>query len=137
VRAKPALDAWRDTIDGWLLADLDAPRRHSCLPVWADKRPSQGSPLSRAPKASDSGPLTDIPWLIPSSNEGLRVGVVVLPRGVLVVEGARFEAAMKDADKPVGELPQSGMVAYSAGAECVVVRPGACRSTEGAECLQV
>jgi hypothetical protein len=30
--------------------------------------------------------------------------VVVCPGGVLVVEGARFEAAVQDSDVPVGEL---------------------------------
>lgn len=35
-RARPALDPWREVIDGWLIADQDAPRkqRHTARRVW-------------------------------------------------------------------------------------------------------
>ena len=41
---------------------------------------------------------------------------VVRPGGCLVVEGAGFEAAVQDADEPVGELAQRGVVFGAAGA---------------------
>src|SRR5664279_5133444 len=37
-------------------------------------------------------------------------GCVVLPGGVFVVIGACLEAALQDADEPVRELPQRGVV---------------------------
>jgi hypothetical protein len=47
------------------------------------------------------------------------------PGGVFLVEAAGFEAAVQDADKPVAELAQRGVVAFAAGAEGVVVGAGA------------
>jgi hypothetical protein len=51
--------------------------------------------------------------------------LVVGPGGVLVVEGAGFEAAAEDADEPVGQLAEGGVVALAAAAELVVVGAGA------------
>ena len=52
---------------------------------------------------------------------------VLGPGGGLVVTGAGFQAAVQDADEPVGELAQGGWVAGPAGAELVVVGAGAGR----------
>ena len=51
--------------------------------------------------------------------------VLVLPGGVLVVLGAGLEAAVQDADEPVRELPQRGVVADLPGPERVVIGPRA------------
>ncbi len=51
--------------------------------------------------------------------------MVVRPGGGLVVGGAGLEAAVQDADEPVGELAQRGVVAEPAGAVLVVVGAGA------------
>ena len=51
-------------------------------------------------------------------------GVVVCPGGGFVVERASFEAAVDDADEPVRELTESGLVADVAGSKCVVVGAG-------------
>src|SRR4051812_74612 len=47
-----------------------------------------------------------------SSRNGLRV---MRPGGHLVVQRAGFEASVQDADEPVGELAQGGVVAAAAG----------------------
>lgn len=54
----------------------------------------------------------------------------MLPSGVLVVLGVGLEAPVQDADEPVRELPQRGVVADLPGSEGVVVRPGARRCAE-------
>jgi hypothetical protein len=54
---------------------------------------------------------------------------------VLVVTGAGFETAVQDADQPVAELTQRGVVTGAAGAELVVVGPRAGRSPQCAEGL--
>src|SRR6516225_7707426 len=59
----------------------------------------------------------------------------VRPGGGLVVEGAGFEAAVQDADEPVGDLAQGGVVLGAAGAFGVVESPGAGRGAEGGEGL--
>ena len=41
---------------------------------------------------------------------------LVRPGGHFVVGGVGFEAAVKDADEPVGELAQGGVVVGAAGA---------------------
>src|SRR5258708_38545488 len=56
---------------------------------------------------------------------------VVRPGGCLVVEGAGFEASVQDADEPVGDLAQGGVVFGAAGALGVVQGPGAGRDAEG------
>src|SRR5215472_471516 len=61
---------------------------------------------------------------------------VLRPGGGLVVECAGFQAAVQDADEPVGELAQRGPVADAAGAQLVVVGAGAGRGAEGGEGLQ-
>ncbi len=48
--------------------------------------------------------LTDIPSWNSSSGDGSRCGLVVLPGGVLVVDGAGLEAAVQDAHESVREL---------------------------------
>ena len=60
-----------------------------------------------------------------------------LPSGVLVVVGAGLDAAVQDADEPVRELPQRGVVAALPGPERVVVRLCAGRCTERGERLLV
>src|SRR5213592_3182318 len=60
---------------------------------------------------------------------------VVGPRGVFVVVRAGLEAAVQDADEPVGELAQRGVVVKSAGALLVVVSACAGRGVQGAEGL--
>jgi hypothetical protein len=54
------------------------------------------------------------------SSSGLLI-LVVRPGLALVVEGAGLQAAVQDADEPVGQLPQRGVVACTAGADRVVV----------------
>src|ERR1035441_3529390 len=60
---------------------------------------------------------------------------VVRPGGRLVVEGAGFEASVLDADEPVGELAQGGVVLGAAGALVVVVGAGTRGAGEGGEGL--
>jgi hypothetical protein len=48
----------------------------------------------------------------------------VCPGGVFVVVGLGFEAAVEDADEPVGELAQGGLVADASVAELSVVGAG-------------
>src|SRR5215470_9684845 len=62
---------------------------------------------------------------------------VLLPGGGLVVEGAGLQAAVQDADEPVGELAQRGPVAEAAGALLVVVGAGSGGGCQGSECLAV
>ena len=59
-----------------------------------------------------------------SSRSLLRGRCVLRPGGRLVVAGAGLEAAVQDADEPVGELAQGGIVPGAAGALEIVV--GAC-----------
>src|SRR5260370_36599360 len=59
----------------------------------------------------------------------------VRPGDCLVVEGARLEAAVQDADEPVGELAQGGIVLSAAGALGVVEGPGAGRGGQRGEGL--
>src|SRR5512132_4463876 len=65
-------------------------------------------------------------------SSGNRLGVM-RPRGGFVVAGAGFEAAVQDADEPVGELAQRGVVVGAAGAELVVGGPAAGRGVQGGE----
>src|SRR5262245_36847798 len=55
----------------------------------------------------------------------LLMGGVVPPGGLFVVDRAAGQAAVEDADQPVAQLPQGGMVADPAGAQRVVVATGA------------
>ena len=48
---------------------------------------------------------------IPGSKKSSGGGVVVCPRGVLVVGGAVFQTSVQDADVAVGELAERGLVA--------------------------
>src|SRR6478672_5859711 len=57
------------------------------------------------------------------------------PGGCLVVEGPGLEASVQDADEPVGDLAQGGVVLGAAGAFGVVEGPGAGRGAEGGEGL--
>ena len=50
---------------------------------------------------------------------------VLRPCGGFVVAGAGFEAAVEDADEPVGELAQGGVVVGGTGGELIVVGAGA------------
>lgn len=52
-------------------------------------------------------------------------GVSVSPGGVLVVEGAGFQALVEDADVAVGHSAKCGLVADLSGAQLVVVGAGA------------
>jgi hypothetical protein len=63
----------------------------------------------------------DIPCSEKSSG-GVRV---VAPGGVFVVGVAGLQTAVQDADEAVCELPQGGLVADVAAAQCLVVRGGA------------
>jgi len=65
--------------------------------------------------------LTDIPWHFVSSGSD----DLMLPGRFLVVLGACFEAAVQDADEPIRELPQGGVVTDFPGTERVVVGPRA------------
>src|SRR6266567_5210473 len=60
---------------------------------------------------------------------------VVGPGGGLVVESPCLEAAVQDADEPVGEFAQGGVVLGAAGALGVVQGAGAGRGAEGGEGL--
>src|SRR6266853_6526013 len=57
------------------------------------------------------------------------------PGGGLVVEGAGFEASVQDADEPVGDFAQGGVVLSAAVAFGVIQGPGAGRDAEGGEGL--
>jgi hypothetical protein len=46
------------------------------------------------------------------------------PGGAFVVVGVGFQAAVEDADEPVGELAEGGLVPGAAVAECQVVGAG-------------
>ena len=65
--------------------------------------------------------VTDIPCRFVSSGGG----DLMVPGRVFVVFRAGFEAAVQNADEPVRELPQRGVVAYLPCAERVVVGPRA------------
>jgi hypothetical protein len=52
------------------------------------------------------------------------------PRGRFVVARTGFEAAVQDADEPVGELAQGGVVFGVTGFELVIVGTGAGRGVE-------
>src|SRR5271165_6005647 len=77
-------------------------------------------------------PKTDIPGAEMSSGE---LVFVVGPGGFLVVEGAGLQTSVQDADEPVGDLAQGGVVLGTAGAFGVVEGPGAGRGAEGGEGL--
>src|SRR5215471_5167714 len=72
---------------------------------------------------------TDIPGFSMSSGPG----EVVRPGGGFVVDGAGLQAAVQDADEPVGELAQGRLVADVSGSERVVVGAGAGGSFQRAE----
>jgi hypothetical protein len=55
------------------------------------------------------------------------------PGGRLVVEGAGLQAAVQDAEEPVGELAQRCPVAGPAGTGLVVVGESAGRCAQGGE----
>lgn len=59
----------------------------------------------------------------------------VRPCGCFVVAGTGLQAAVQDADEPVGELAQCGVVFGAAGCELVVVSTGAGRGIERGEGL--
>src|SRR4051812_48966986 len=61
-----------------------------------------------------------------SSRQLLILFMVVAPGGVLVVERAGLQAAVQDADQPVAQLPEGGVVAGDQlPAAVVVVHPRA------------
>src|SRR6266545_6690955 len=60
---------------------------------------------------------------------------VIRPGSRFVVAGAGLEASVQDADEPVGELAQRGVVADAAGALLVVVGAGAGRGFQRGESL--
>jgi hypothetical protein len=70
-----------------------------------------------------SVPVSDIPWAGVSSC-GLLLVEVVAPSGLLVVADAGLEAAVEDADQPVGELPQRGVMPDAPSPQGVVVGAG-------------
>lgn len=61
----------------------------------------------------------------------------VRPGGGLVVVGAGLEAAVEDADEPVGELAQRSVVAGAAGTELVVVGASTGRGVQRGERLVI
>lgn len=65
--------------------------------------------------------LADIPCRFMSSRSGLNVGSAVLPGDVFVVFCGGFQASMQDADEPVRELAEGGMVTDFPGTQLVVV----------------
>ena len=64
------------------------------------------------------------------SSSTLLILVVVRPGGCLVVERAGLQAAMQDADEPVGELAQGGVVFEVSGPLLVVIGAGAGRGPQ-------
>src|SRR5256885_17111176 len=72
-----------------------------------------------------------------SSGGGDFVTGVLRPGGGLVVERAGLQAAVQDADEPVGELAQGGPVAEATRALAVVVGPGSGGGAQGGEGLAV
>src|SRR3954453_17210075 len=80
------------------------------------RRPGQ-APRQRTGQTTGS----DIPWSGASSCVGGELG----PGGVLAVEGSAVQAAVQDADEPVGKLSEGGVVADAAGSDRVVVGAGA------------
>src|SRR5579859_2059877 len=100
-----------------------------CPGRWWPRNPGQATAiLEEQPEDS----MKDIPGAEVSSGE---LGFVVGPGGCLVVEGAGFEASVEDADEPVGDFAQGGVVAGAAGAFGVVEGPGAGRGVQGGEGL--
>ena len=67
----------------------------------------------------------------------LREVFPVAPGGCLVVEGARLEASVQDADESVRQSPQCVVVLDAAGAEVVVAGAGAGGCVQGGEGLGV
>jgi hypothetical protein len=55
----------------------------------------------------------------------LGLSLAVGPGGVLVVEGAGFQAAVEDADEPVSEAPKGVVVPVSVGSPLIVEGTGA------------
>src|SRR5208282_480943 len=72
-----------------------------------------------------------------SSRGGDFLAGVLWPGGGLVVESPGFQAAVQDADEPVGKLAQRGPVTESAGALLVVVGAGSGRCLQCGEGLAV
>src|SRR6266566_5789201 len=70
-----------------------------------------------------------------SCEVGLREVFPLGPGGCLVVGGAGFEAAVEDADEPVGELAEGGVVLGAAVAFGVVEGAGAGRGADGGQGL--
>src|SRR4029453_18372802 len=67
-------------------------------------------------------------------SSGKRTGVM-RPGSCLVVERPGLEAAVQDADEPVGDLAQGGVVVGAAGSLLVVVGAGAGRDGDRDGCL--
>jgi len=59
-----------------------------------------------------------------SSGGGFGGNFVLLPSSVLVIDGARLEAAVKDPDESVGELAKGGVVADVSSTKRIVVGAG-------------
>src|ERR1039457_3925738 len=70
-----------------------------------------------------------------SCEVGLRDLFLVWPGGCLVVGGAGLKASVEDADEPVGELAEGGVVLGAAGAFGVVEGAGTGRGADGGQGL--
>src|SRR3954451_15605083 len=118
----------------WVNATAPSARRYSANPATSpstrtSKRPASGlsttlgsfSVMMTTFLSVQQQDSSDIPWSGLSSRLGDDLG----PGGVLAVVGAGLQAAVQDADEPVAELAQGGVVAGAAGADHVVVGAGA------------
>jgi hypothetical protein len=86
-----------------------------------DPGPAKGNPAAPGPRPPGAAPAWSPHGRFVSGGSD----VLVLPGGVLVVLGAGLEAAVQDADEPVRELPQRGVVADLPGPERGVIGPRA------------
>src|ERR1039457_6896977 len=85
-------------------------------------RPCRSGLVTEAMSSRDARVIwSDTPWAELSSSCGELVRGVSRPGASLVGGGAGFEAAVGEAEEPVAELAERGVVAGAAGALAVVI----------------
>jgi len=70
-RPQPAFGAYAAVIDGWLLADRDAPRkqRHTAQRVWQRLVAEHGAPIASTSTVAAAAPSGSRPAARPASNQ--------------------------------------------------------------------